>query len=134
MPHDASITTASIAVLTVSDTRSIEEDLSGEGIIAMLTDCRAHCCKTRNCQRRCYNRIQSTMAIMDCNCEDVEVIIVTGGTGPSVRDSTPEAIVPMFTSVIAGFWRIVQTTEFSKDWRSIQCLVEPTQVGLMVVE
>jgi len=112
MPHDASTTTASIAVLTVSDTRSIEEDQSGERIIAMLTDA-GHSVAKREIVKDDVATIQSMMTAW-IDCDDVEVIIVSGGTGPSVRDITPDAIVPMFTSVMPGFGELFRQLSYQE--------------------
>lgn len=112
MPHDASTTTASIAVLTVSDTRSIEEDQSGGRITAILTEA-GHTVAKREIVKDDISTIQTTMTTW-IECDDVEVIIVTGGTGPSVRDITPDAIVPMFTSVMPGFGELFRQLSYQE--------------------
>ncbi len=89
------------AVLTVSDTRSMDEDRSGatlkdriEGAGHVLAD-RAICTDDRRKIRAIVKRW-----IAD---RDVDVVITTGGTGFTGRDVTPDAVEPLFEKRMDGF-------------------------------
>ena len=90
-----------IAVLTVSDTRSLETDTSGDALVAALTE-DGHTLADR---RLCKDDVYDMRAIVSAWIADpaVHVVITTGGTGLTARDSTPEALVPLFDRVVEGF-------------------------------
>ena len=91
----------SIAVLTVSDTRTRETDTSGD-LLASYIETDRH-----NLIYRCivHDDIYDIRAIVSKWIADPEVdaIITTGGTGFSGRDSTPEALEVLFDKYIHGF-------------------------------
>ncbi len=90
-----------IAVLTVSDTRSIEDDRSGDMLEARLTEA-GHTLAAR--MVAIDDRIEIAEVIeVWAKRDDVDVIITTGGTGFTGRDVTPEAIEPLFTKRMDGF-------------------------------
>jgi len=91
----------SIAVLTVSDTRTTETDTSGE-LLANLLLKDGHNLYGRSIVKDDIYQIRAVVSnwIADSN---VDVVVSTGGTGFSGRDSTPEALTPLFDKVIEGF-------------------------------
>ena len=75
----------SIAVLTISDTRSLEDDKSGTTLAERL------------------GAAGHTLAAREIIVDDVDAIVTTGGTGFTGRDVTPEAIEPLFEKRMDGF-------------------------------
>jgi len=74
-----------IAVLTISDTRSLADDKSGTTLADRLSAAGHH------------------LAAREIVTDDVDAIITTGGTGFTGRDVTPEAIEPLFEKRMDGF-------------------------------
>jgi molybdenum cofactor biosynthesis protein B len=91
----------SIAVLTVSDTRSLDDDKSGATLAERLTAA-GHRLATRNIVPDDVERIQAQVKIWIAD-PNIDVIITTGGTGFTGRDVTPEAIEPLFEKRMDGF-------------------------------
>jgi len=90
-----------IAVLTVSDTRTSATDSSGDLLVARLQQA-GHQLIARDLVR---DDIYALRAVVSAWIVDpkVQAIVVTGGTGFSARDSTPEALCPLFDKPIEGF-------------------------------
>lgn len=90
-----------IAVLTVSDTRTSATDSSGDLLVARLQQA-GHQLIARDLVR---DDIYALRAVVSAWIVDpqVQAIVVTGGTGFSARDSTPEALRPLFDKPIEGF-------------------------------
>ena len=90
-----------IAVLTVSDTRSLAEDKSGDTLAALLA-ADGHELADRAIERDSIDAIRARVKgwIAD---PTIDVVITTGGTGFTGRDVTPEAIKPLFEKEIDGF-------------------------------
>ncbi|MEP1142814.1 MAG: molybdenum cofactor biosynthesis protein B [Henriciella sp.] len=90
-----------IAVLVVSDTRTLETDTSGATLVARL-QAAGHELADRKIVRDDPPKIQETVRnwIDDPN---VDVVISSGGTGLTGRDVTPEAVTPLFEKTIEGF-------------------------------
>ncbi|MDP7009602.1 MAG: MogA/MoaB family molybdenum cofactor biosynthesis protein [Phycisphaerales bacterium] len=111
MDHER-IATARFAVLTVSDTRSKEEDLSGARICALLEEAGHSICA--------YDLVQDEASEIVLTVsgwsEDasIDAIIVTGGTGPAPRDVTPEAVVPLFSSTLQGFGELFRHLSYNE--------------------
>ena len=93
-----------IAVLTVSDTRSLDEDSSGAYLAEALTDA-GHVLFERALVIDDIYQIRAIVSKWIAN-KDIHSILITGGTGLSSRDSTPEAIEPLLTKVIDGFGEV----------------------------
>lgn len=99
-----------IAVLTVSDTRSMETDTSGAVLAQRLQDAGHHLADRKIIK-------DYPPAIRACvkawiDDPDVDVVITTGGTGLTGRDVTPEAITPLFEKTIDGFSVIFHQVSF----------------------
>lgn len=90
-----------IAVLTVSDTRSLEDDTSGATLAARIEDA-GHVLADRAIVADDRDAISNKVTDWAYN-PDIEVIVTTGGTGFTGRDVTPEAIEPMFEKRMDGF-------------------------------
>ncbi|HAR07403.1 molybdenum cofactor biosynthesis protein B [Cobetia sp. cqz5-12] len=90
-----------IAVLTVSDTRTAENDRSGDALVDNLTAA-GH---TLHEKRIVPDDVYQLRAVVSEWIADpaVQVILTTGGTGFTGRDSTPEAIRVLLDKEIQGF-------------------------------
>lgn len=90
-----------IAVLTVSDTRTLETDKSGSLLAGRIEDA-GHVLADRALEPDDIYRIRATVSAWIAD-PGVQVVITTGGTGVTGRDGTPEAIEPLLDKVIEGF-------------------------------
>lgn len=98
---DASFQPLDIAILTVSDTRSLDNDQSGDTLQQRLTEA-GHRLNERLLVRDDIYAIRAVVSQWIAS-EHVPVILVTGGTGFSSRDSTPEALLPLFDKTVEGY-------------------------------
>lgn len=90
-----------IAVLTVSDTRSLDEDTSGKFLADSLQEA-GHTLIDRRLTTDCIYQIRAAVSAWIADPQ-VNAIITTGGTGFYVRDNMPEALLPLFDKEVAGF-------------------------------
>ncbi|MHB8536040.1 MAG: molybdenum cofactor biosynthesis protein B [Sulfuricaulis sp.] len=90
-----------IAVLTVSDTRTEESDKSGKTLVQRLSDAGHRLAEKAIVPDNVY-KIRALIARWIAQ-DDVQVVITTGGTGITGRDTTPEAVKPLLDKVIDGF-------------------------------
>ncbi len=96
-----------VAVLTVSDTRSEADDTSGQYLAEALAAAGHRLADKRIVKDDIY-QIRAVLSgwIADAG---VDAVLVTGGTGFSGRDSTPEAVAPLFDKTIEGFGEVFRT-------------------------
>jgi molybdopterin adenylyltransferase len=90
-----------IAVLTISDTRSLDDDKSGTTLAERLTAA-GHRLAAREIVTDDVEAIRGVVRQWIADA-DVDAIITTGGTGFTGRDVTPEAIEPLFEKRMDGF-------------------------------
>jgi molybdopterin adenylyltransferase len=90
-----------IAVLTVSDTRTLADDRSGDVLVERLQTA-GHSLAARAIVRDDVKAIGDQIKAW-VNDPEVDVIISTGGTGFTGRDITPEAVEPIFEKRMDGF-------------------------------
>ncbi len=101
-----------IAVLTVSDTRALEEDRSGATLVARLEEA-GHKLAAREIATDDVAAIRAVVQRWIAD-ETVDVIISTGGTGFTGRDVTPEAIEPLFEKRMDGFSEVFHRISYDK--------------------
>lgn len=101
-----------IAVLTISDTRSMDDDKSGATLAERLTKA-GHRLGERAIVTDDVDAIRSKVKgwIADAS---IDVIITTGGTGFTGRDVTPEAIEPLFEKRMDGFSAVFHRISYDK--------------------
>jgi len=101
-----------IAVLTVSDSRTRENDTSGDLIEERLTTA-GHKVAARTILTDDVEKLRKQLRtwIKDKN---VDAVITTGGTGLTKRDVTPEAVEPLFTRAIPGFGELFRWLSFEE--------------------
>ncbi|MBT2771141.1 molybdenum cofactor biosynthesis protein B [Halomonas sp. ISL-60] len=98
---DALFAPLGIAVLTVSDTRGFDEDGSGDLLVKHLNES-GHVLVER---RIVVDDIYQVRAVVSewIARADIHAILVNGGTGFTTRDTTPEALIPLFDKAIEGY-------------------------------
>ena len=101
-----------VAVLTVSDTRTIENDTSG-GYIADRLAAEGHEIVARAIVKDVETQIRAQLATWIADPQ-IEVVIATGGTGVTPRDVTPEAMAPLVTKHIPGFGELFRQLSFAE--------------------
>ena len=101
-----------IAVLTVSDTRSLDEDRSGATLVERLEKA-GHKLIGRAIVKDDIPAIQEQVTSWSKQ-DDVDVIITTGGTGFTGRDVTPEALEPLFEKTMDGFSAVFHRISYDK--------------------
>ncbi len=101
-----------IAVLTVSDTRSLEEDRSGATLAQRIEEA-GHRLVERKIVTDDIEAIRSVIRAWMAN-EAIDVVITTGGTGFTGRDITPEAVEPLFEKRMDGFSEVFHRISYDK--------------------
>lgn len=91
----------SIAVLTVSDSRTEADDKSGKLLAARLTEA-GHRLAEKQIVKDDIYQVRAVVSRWIADPE-IKVIITTGGTGITGRDQTPEAVRPLLDSELEGF-------------------------------
>ncbi len=101
-----------IAVLTVSDTRSLADDKSGQ-ILADRVEASGHVLADRKIVVDETDQIVAQLKswIADAN---VDAVIATGGTGVTGRDVTPEAFESVYEKSVPGFGELFRMISFQK--------------------
>ena len=103
---------ASIAVLTVSDTRTEENDTSGQYLVEAALAAGHRLADKRIVKDDVYQlRAVVSQWIAD---PSVQAILVTGGTGFTSRDSTPEALRPLFDKEVEGFGELFRQISYQE--------------------
>jgi molybdenum cofactor biosynthesis protein B len=99
-----------VAVLTVSDTRTLETDTSGQYLCDTLAEA-GHLLAARQIEIDDMYRLRAVVSSWIADPE-VEIVLTTGGTGFTTRDSTPEALLPLFDVEITGFGELFRQLSY----------------------
>ena len=102
----------SVAVLTVSDTRSLEDDKSGRTLAERIGEA-GHRLAARAIVTDDKDRIAGQVAQWAAD-PAIDIIITTGGTGFTGRDVTPEAIEPLFDKRMDGVSQLFHQISYEK--------------------
>jgi molybdopterin adenylyltransferase len=100
------------AVLTVSDTRTLETDAGG-ALVAELLAGAGHPLVSRELVRDDAEAIRSA-ALAALAQPEVRALIVTGGTGVAPRDVTPDALEPLLERPLPGFGELFRMLSFAE--------------------
>ncbi len=100
-----------VAVLTVSDTRTLENDTSGQYLCDALAE-QGHELAARHIEIDDIYQLRAVLSNWIAQ-DDIEVILTTGGTGFTTRDSTPEALMPLFDVDITGFGELFRQLSYT---------------------
>jgi molybdenum cofactor biosynthesis protein B len=101
-----------IAVLTVSDSRSLADDRSGDLLVERLKSA-GHQLADRALVRDDSEKIAAQLGVW-IHDPKIDVVISTGGTGVTGRDITPEALEQVAEKLIPGFGEMFRMVSFQK--------------------
>lgn len=102
----------SCAILTISDTRTAGDDTSGN-LLAENVAQAGHLVAKREIVRDDIYQIRRVLSDWIADPK-VQVVLTTGGTGFSHRDSTPEAVTPLFDKEIDGFGELFRQLSYAE--------------------
>ena len=134
MPIDTSLDfiPINIAVITISDSRTKENDTSGDTLEKRITNA-GHIMIKRTIIPDDVSQIKDTLNTMSKE-ENIDCIITTGGTGLTGRDTTPEAVNEIASKQIDGFGELFRQVSFEKigtsaiQSRAVAALINSTYV------
>lgn len=101
-----------IAVLTVSDTRNEQTDTSGKALVEGLTEA-GHVLADKQIVIDDVYKIRAAVCQWIAS-DNVQVVLVTGGTGFTGRDSTPEALLPVLDKQVIGFGELFRQISYEQ--------------------
>ena len=101
-----------IAVLTASDTRTLEDDTSGQLLSDRLTEA-GHQLTAREIVPDNIYLIRALVSQWIAD-ESIDIVISTGGTGLTGRDGTPEAVEVLFDKKIQGFGELFRQLSYEE--------------------
>jgi molybdenum cofactor biosynthesis protein B len=101
-----------IAVLTISDSRNLDTDSSGR-LLAQLLTTAGHRLAQRDLVPDDRYQLRAIVSRWIAD-PTLDVILTTGGTGFTGRDSTPEALLPLFDKTIDGFGELFRALSFEE--------------------
>jgi len=110
MSNTAKGKSVNIAVLTVSDTRTEENDKSGDTLVERLKNA-GHLLVEKRIVKDELSLLKETLKEW-INSSEVDVIIATGGTGVTGRDVTPEAFECLYEKAIPGFGELFRSLSY----------------------
>jgi molybdenum cofactor biosynthesis protein B len=100
------------AVLTVSDTRTLDDDRSG-ALLAERIEAAGHLLRAREITPDNVRKIRPAVKRWIADPE-IDAVITTGGTGFTGRDVTPEAVEPLFEKKMEGFAAVFHRISYDK--------------------
>ncbi|TXK62357.1 molybdenum cofactor biosynthesis protein B [Alkalisalibacterium limincola] len=108
---EATFKSLDIAVLTVSDTRTEADDKSGQLLVSRLQE-DGHRLAAKAIVPDDIYAVRAVVSQWIAD-EAVQVVLTTGGTGITGRDTTPEALRPLFDTTIEGFGELFRMLSFA---------------------
>jgi molybdenum cofactor biosynthesis protein B len=112
MADEADFIPLRVAVLTVSDSRTEATDESGR-LLADRLEAAGHAVAERRILADDIYAIRALVSRWIAEA-DIDAVIATGGTGLTGRDSTPEAVQPLFDKPVDGFGEIFRAVSFEE--------------------
>ena len=112
MTSSSTFAPLAVRILTVSDTRTLETDRGGALIDEMLRAA-GHRILERALVADDIPQIQSFVRAAIA-AADTDAVLITGGTGLTRRDVTPEAVAPLVTKAIPGFGELFRQLSFAE--------------------
>ena len=111
MGHAASeFIPVSLAVLTVSDSRGEAEDTSGHYLVE-AAQAAGHKVADKRIVKDDIYQIRAAVSAWIAD-ENVQAVVITGGTGFTARDNTPEALLPLFDREVEGFGELFRMLSY----------------------
>ncbi len=108
-PHEV-LTDLGVAVLTISSSRSVEADSSGDALVSLIEDA-GHDVVARELVTDDVTEISEAVEGF-VSTDEVEAVITSGGTGLSPTDVTVEALHPQFDREIPGFGELFRSLSY----------------------
>ena len=112
MSNAESFQSLNIAILTISDTRSLSDDRSGNTLVELITSANHHIADRQlvaDDKDRIIEHLQRWIGDTK-----IDVVISTGGTGLTGRDVTPEAFASVYEKPIPGFGELFRWLSYQK--------------------
>jgi molybdenum cofactor biosynthesis protein B len=104
---DAKFIALRVAVLTISDTRTEQDDTSGNYLADAILQAGHHlACRKISIDDKYVLRAEVSALIAD---DEVDIVLTTGSTGLTGRDLAPEALEPLFDKPIHGFGELFRS-------------------------
>ncbi|QBX66438.1 molybdenum cofactor biosynthesis protein B [Serratia quinivorans] len=103
---------AHIAILTVSDSRGEAEDTSGQYLQEAVLEA-GHQVVDRAIVKDDKYQIRARVSAWIAD-EQVQAVLITGGTGFTARDNTPEALLPLFDREVEGFGELFRMVSYEE--------------------
>jgi molybdenum cofactor biosynthesis protein B len=110
--HHHDVETLGAAVVTVSSSRSLDDDPAGDAIQSAL-ESESHEVVTRDLIGDSFDGVQGTVDHL-VGREDVDVVVTTGGTGVTPDDVTVEAVRPLFEKRLPGFGELFRRLSYDE--------------------
>ncbi|MGX5174095.1 molybdenum cofactor biosynthesis protein B [Aliikangiella sp. IMCC44653] len=101
-----------IAVITVSDSRTEATDTSGD-YLREAAQTAGHCVSEKIIVADDIYQLRAALSGYIAN-PAIQVVLMTGGTGFALRDSTPEAVKPLFDKEILGFGELFRQISYDE--------------------
>jgi molybdenum cofactor biosynthesis protein B len=101
-----------VAVLTVTSSRSLDDDAAGDRIVDALENA-GHEVTTRDLVPDDYDKVQGTVERF-VDRDDTDIVITTGGTGVTPDDVTVEAVRPLFDKELPGFGELFRRRSYDE--------------------
>lgn len=101
-----------IAVLTISDTRTYDTDTSGDTLVDRLQTA-GHMLIDRGIVMDDIYQIRARVSQWIADPQ-VQVVLMTGGTGFTVRDNTPQAVLPLLDKQVDGFGELFRQVSLAE--------------------
>jgi molybdenum cofactor biosynthesis protein B len=112
MTATADLIPLNLCVLTVSDTRTLADDSSGDYLAQSLTDA-GHRLAERALLKDDRYQLRAVVSRWIAE-EGIDGVLVTGGTGFTGRDSTPEALLPLLDKQMDGFGELFRAVSLEE--------------------
>ncbi len=112
MSKEITLIPLNIAILTISDTRTEENDTSGQSLVKNLIAAGHHNIDKKIVTDDIY-QIRAVVSTWIADAK-VQIIITTGGTGVTGRDGTPEAIQPLLDKQLEGFGELFRNLSYEE--------------------
>jgi molybdenum cofactor biosynthesis protein B len=110
--HAESPRVVGVAVVTISDTRTVADDVSGHRIVELLAEA-GHRALDRQVVRDEPEAIRGLIAGFQARAE-IQAVLMTGGTGISARDQTFETISALLTKPLPGYGELFRMLSFAE--------------------
>jgi molybdenum cofactor biosynthesis protein B len=111
-PDERAFKPLTIAIMTVSDSRTEANDTSGDTLVKLLTEAGHTLVEKRIVADDIY-QIRATVSQWIA-ADSINAVITTGGTGITGRDSTPEAVKVLLDKEIAGFGEVFRAVSYEE--------------------